>query len=308
MKYQIDNQVVLISGGSQGLGREFARKYYKDSNSTVIIVSRSEAKLLKAAKEIVNTDKYLDLKDAKGGCRFMYHSCDVSDITQVENMFDILKAKCIEITQVFCCAGGAIPKLLSDLSGAELSAGIITNYNTALNLTHVSLKNNVKHLILFSSCTAVYPFIGYSQYAPSKAAIRSLVAILRQEFPNTRVSCVYPGNFDSEGYEEEKLTKPDICYIIEGPSNNISCEECCAKIINFLKRGYDDITTDFIGWLLFACSMGFNTHSTKYFMWPLGWLLGSFFNFFIIPIYMITCTLSIKNWRKKVNGQQNKKE
>ena len=83
-----------------------------------------------------------------------------------------------------------------------------------------------------------------------KSAIESLSIILRQELSpyNYRVTCVFPGNFQSEGFEEEQKTKPDITKKIEGPSNPIPGDECARLIIDQLDKGYDSITTDFIGW------------------------------------------------------------
>lgn len=115
---------------------------------------------------------------------------------------------------------GAVPKLFRGLSGHELNLGMDINYKTTLNVAHqIALAEQTKehHLIIFSSATALYPFVGYSQYAPAKAAIKSLVAILRQELTNFRISCVYPGNFESEGFTVEQLTKPEITKLIEGP-------------------------------------------------------------------------------------------
>ena len=53
MKFTLEDQVVLITGGSQGLGKEFAKKYYNEAENTkIIIVSRSEARLLDTCNEI----------------------------------------------------------------------------------------------------------------------------------------------------------------------------------------------------------------------------------------------------------------
>ncbi|AMD19292.1 HBR391Cp [Eremothecium sinecaudum] len=305
MKYQLDDQVVLISGGSQGLGRAYAKKYIQDSNSTVIIVSRSKAKLQKAAEGITGEGSFCELEDYTEDCRLVYCSCDLSVYDSVAEMFKLLESKQIKVTQVLFCAGGAVPKLFKDLSGAELLAGVTMNYSTAVYLAHASLRHGARHLVLFSSSAGAYPFIGYGQYAPLKAAIRSLVAILRQEHPEARISCIYPGNFASEGYEEESRTKPAITSIIEGSSHAISCDECCDKIIRSLKSGYDDIPTDFVGWLLLACSMGFNVHSTTYFLWPLGWILGAIANLIVVPIYMIMCSWDIKKWMRKQDQVKN---
>ncbi|AAS52521.1 AEL164Cp [Eremothecium gossypii ATCC 10895] len=294
MKYELNGQVVLISGGSQGLGRAFAQKYIEESDSTVVIVSRSEEKLTRAGEAICGGARRLG---AGGAGRLLYYACNLGDAAAVGGLFATLADAGLQVTQVLFCAGGAVPGLFAELSSAQLAAGVEMNYGTALHLAHGAVRHGARHLVFFSSAAAVYPFIGYSQYAPLKAALRALVAVLRQECDGVRVSCVYPGNFASEGYAEENRTKPAITAAIEGSSEAISCAACCDKIVRGLRSGYDDVTTDFVGWLLLACNMGFNYHSTTYFLWPLGWLLGALVNLLVVPIYMLLCRWDIHKWR-----------
>lgn len=309
-KYQLEDQITLITGGSQGLGKQFARKYLKETVRTkIIIVSRSPNKLHDAIKDIGGTPKEL----RKGGTldlendRIWYLPCDLSVPEAVNELFETLFECKLIPTQVLACAGGATPKLISDCTGRELEIGVKNNYLTALYVSHkVSQLLPRCHLILFSSEAAFFPFIGYGQYAPLKVAIKSLAFILRQELPNTRVSCIYPGNFLSEGFAHEQLTKPAITRDIEGSSTPITCEECCDRIVWWLRRGYDDITSDFIGWILMSLDMGLNKHNNNSFLWILQLVLGVIGNLFIVPIYMVLLSWDIKKWHKKQSTKRNK--
>ncbi|SCV03752.1 LAMI_0H10682g1_1 [Lachancea mirantina] len=302
--YSLENQVVLIAGGSQGLGKEFARRYYKESEkSTIIVVSRSRQKLHQAVRDITGTENTVELTtDAKphdGRSRIMYMACDLSVYDEVEKLYNVLLAGTLVPTQVLMCAGGSHPGLFKDLTGAQLELGVRVNYLTCLNLAHVAVRRSpLCHLVFFSSETAFFPFIGYTQYAPLKQSIKSLVAILRQECQYQRISCVYPGNFKSEGYELENETKPTITQAIEGSSHPISCEKCCTRIIRSLSAGYDDVITDFIGWVLMSTDMGLNKQSTRSFAWFAQWLLGILANLVIIPIYMLICAFQIRQWHQ----------
>ena len=319
MKYNLDKQVVLITGGSQGLGREFANKYYKKSkNSKIIIVSRSEKKLLDATNSITGKDldgdkrllkaskhnEEVTVEENDSGNELYYYPCDLSDYRAVGELFDIMEDRNLMPTQILSCAGGSTPKLFTDLTSRELELGIDMNYKTTLYLAHLASQKVPKcHLILFSSVTAFFPFIGYSQYAPLKGSIKALASILRQELPTMRVSVVYPGNFQSEGYDLENSTKPEITKTIEGASVPISCEECCEKIIWWLKYGYDDITTDFIGWFLMSLDMGLNKHN-KSPLWLLQLLIGAIANITAVPVHMLICSFQIKSsFKKKQYGR-----
>ncbi|KAM3159960.1 KR domain-containing protein [Lachancea thermotolerans] len=306
-KFSLENQVALIAGGSQGLGKEFARKLYQEgTNNTVIVVSRSQDKLQRAVCSITGLETALELsEDARNlqheqqQNRIFFASCDLAEYAQVEKLYELLAACEIVPTQVLLCAGGSTPGLFKDLSGRELDLGVRVNYMTCVNLAHIAVRKwPGSHLVFFSSEVAFFPFIGYSQYAPLKQSIKSLVAILRQECAPQRISCVYPGNFDSEGYALENETKPTITKEIEGPSDAISCAECCDRICKTLKSGYDDVTTDFIGWVLMSTDMGLNKQNNVSFGWPLQWLLGIFANLIIVPIYMLICKFQIRQWRK----------
>lgn len=160
------------------------------------------------------------------------------------------------------------------------------------------------HLVLFSSETAFFPFIGYGQYAPLKVSIKALTSILRQELNEGRVSCVYPSNFASEGYTLEETTKPAITKQIEGPSDTISCELCCDKIVWWLSRGYDDVSIGFLGWVLMSTDMGLNKHHNFSFLWFLQILFGTLTNLIIVPLFMMKCTYDIKKWYKEQHAKQ----
>ncbi|SCU97122.1 LAME_0F18602g1_1 [Lachancea meyersii CBS 8951] len=308
-QFSLNNQIIVVAGGSQGLGKEFARRFYQNgSNSTVIVVSRSRSKLQQAVREISGEKTAQELTDglqlASGQRKILFAPCDLADYEQVERLHGTLTSCSLTPTMVLLCAGGSHPGLFKDLKGSELEMGVKVNYMTCVNLAHVAVRNwPSTHLIFFSSAAAFFPFIGYSQYAPVKQSIKALVAILRQECAQQRVSCVYPGNFDSEGYVLENETKPAITKEIEGPSEAISCEKCCNRIIKQLQMGYDDVTTDFIGWFLMSTDMGLNKQNNVSIGWPLLWILGIVSNLIIVPIYMLICKFQLRKWRKSTQKE-----
>ncbi|GMM28289.1 3-dehydrosphinganine reductase [Martiniozyma asiatica (nom. inval.)] len=267
----MESKLFIISGASQGLGLSIANKVH-DKGANVIILARSADKL----KLIVESHK----KDKKRPNQFTI-SYPI-DLTK-ENEIVIFKEWLIENEyipdNIICCAGSSIPKLFSDLTLEELRQGLNLNYLTAAYLLHSTLpimeksfKNDKinRKAIIISSSVAFYPFIGYSQYNPSKAALKSLADTLQHEFGNRGINIhtVYPGNFDSPGYKEENLTKPEITKEIEGGSIAISVDTCAEIILNdiftngfkkfFWPNGKRYIFTDLLGWLMFTFSMGFS--------------------------------------------------
>ncbi|ODV96148.1 hypothetical protein PACTADRAFT_41145 [Pachysolen tannophilus NRRL Y-2460] len=253
--FETEGKLVVISGGSQGVGAEFAKKLIL-KGADVIIVARTEEKLKRKVEEIsglkTNKDQIIE-----------YRCGDISKYEDCERIFNSID-RIPDI--VVCCAGSSHPDLFLNLKAEFLQQGISTNYNTALFFSHVASckmasakdKTTKRHIVFFSSSVAFFSFIGYGAYSPLKAAVKSLADCLRQELLpyNISVECVFPGNFASEGFAEEEKTKPEITKLIEGPSTPISCEKCCDIILANLEKGYQYVTTDTAGYMLSCISLG----------------------------------------------------
>ncbi|CDR43780.1 CYFA0S12e04258g1_1 [Cyberlindnera fabianii] len=290
----VKDKHVVITGGSQGLGAEMGRQLVLKGASSVTLIARTETKL----KAVVNTIKEVRVSDKQV---VSYIAADVSVYKECE---DAVRSLEFAPDLVFLCAGSSIPKLLLDLTPKELEQGVAVNYNTALFFSHAVFKRMAtspavpyaRHIVFCSSVLALYPFIGYGQYAPSKAAIRSLSDIMRHEgLPfNIKVACVYAGNFASEGFAEEEKTKPVITREIEGPSSPITVEKCAEIVLWWLDRGYQTIYTDMIGWFLGAGSLGFSPRVAGLLQIVVALLLA-----IIGPIYVLICERDIKKFFKK---------
>ncbi|KAI5958449.1 TSC10 [Candida pseudojiufengensis] len=282
--FPVDKKCALIIGGSQGVGVDLAEKLYKQ-NCSIILVARNKLNLQKQVDFISNLTV-----NENHTATVTSIPCDVSNYDNCVTLWKEITTRGYDPTIIFCCAGSSIPKLFQDLTPQDLQSGININYNTALNVIHSGFKHiqqsnpqhqspqnwSNRHIILFSSVVSFFPFIGYGQYGPMKSAITSLSLVLRQELKpyNFRVSCVFPGNFQSEGYEEEQKTKPEITKKIEGPSKPISGSECAEIIIDQLSKGYDTITTDFIGWVLGCSVLGMLPRQWSIFQVPMSFIFS----------------------------------
>lgn len=271
--FKPEGKTALLIGGSQGVGADLAQQLYA-RNCSVILVARTETKLKAQNERITSVKGVPELNTATSS----YIPCDVADYDQCVKLWETIQLRDQDPDYIFCCAGSSVPKLFNDLTAEDLKSGVTINYNTALNVVHTGFKNVLqrsslefeqkpRHIVLFSSVVSFFPFIGYAQYAPMKAAIQSLSIILRQELGpyNYRVSCIFPGNFQSEGFEEEQKTKPEITKTIEGPSEPIPGDECARLILRKLDQGFDTVTTDFIGWLLGSSVLGVLPRSWGFF-------------------------------------------
>merc|ERR1711879_1004893 len=66
------------------------------------------------------------------------------------------------------------------------------------------------HFCAVSSMAAAVPFIGYAAYAPAKAACRSFLDVLRNEYADTNIQfhVAFPPDTDTPGLATENVTKP----------------------------------------------------------------------------------------------------
>lgn len=257
----LEGKLAIITGASQGLGAELASKLYQ-KNCSVILIARRENKLIQQAERIKL------LHGEKKDVLLEYITTNVSDYEDCEKLWEQLSLKNLDPDYYFSCVGGATCKLFTDLTKEELANGVQSNYMSTLNPIHAGVKQTItgkerfslkkRHIVMFSSVAGVYPLIGYSQYGPLKSALLALSFTLRQELSpyNYRISCVLPGNFQSEGFEEEEKTKPSITKTIEGPSSPMSVSQCADIVLDRLDRGYDIIYTDLIGWVLGSAALG----------------------------------------------------
>lgn len=271
------NKLVVISGGSQGLGRELARVFV-EKGSDVVIVSRTESKLKQVVTEL-EADRVSDTQ------KISYVAADVSEPLQCARVFEEELEGVPDI--VVCCAGGASPGLFVDMDTQQLSHNMKIVYDTALYFSHAALKVMApqgttdklkRHLIFCSSVLAVFPFIGYSSYGPGKAAIRALADILRQEcIPyNISVANVLPGNMKTEGFEIEERDKPQITKIIEGPSEPKEPRAVAQQVFKDLEKGQQMVYTDFVGWALSGLMLGTSPRNLNFFQTLIGILLVIF--------------------------------
>lgn len=159
-------------------------------------------------------------------------SADVSDAVQMEKVMReaILHNGVPDF--VVLCAGSAAPGLMVDTSAATYRSQMEVNYLGGVFTVKAALPAMIErgtggHVILVSSGAALSSFIGYSQYAPSKWAVRAFGDAIRNEFLlyDIQVTQFFPSNMDTPGYENEERSKPQPTKAIEGSAQLFSAEQ-----------------------------------------------------------------------------------
>ncbi|KAI9709012.1 MAG: hypothetical protein M1812_007825 [Candelaria pacifica] len=287
--FPVEGRTIIITGGSEGLGRA-AAKLLASKGANVVIVARNVQKLEAAIA-------YISAAAANSKTqRFHYISADMTNPTESARILE-------EVTVwnhnqppdiVWCNAGSAEPGLFLHTPIDRLRYQMDVNYWSAAYLAQATLKSwlqqtpqsssmskssltsckpiEPRHLIFTSSVAALYPIIGYSPYAPAKAAMRSLSDALSQEVklyhganqhkeahqrsPEVKIHTICPGTIFSPGLERENICKPQITKQLETDDPGQTGEQCAAASVKALERGDYLITMGWLGLLMRGSAWG----------------------------------------------------
>ncbi|KAJ5575327.1 hypothetical protein N7450_009226 [Penicillium hetheringtonii] len=260
-EFPVEGRVVVITGGSDGMGRAVATNL-AGRGAHVVVVARTTSKLQSTVEEM----RRAALNSLKQ--RFFYISADLTDPAECDRVI-------AEVTGwnygagpdiVWCCAGFCHPGFFTEVPISVQRQQMDTVYWTAANTAHSTLRNWLapvppsaqmqnprRHLIFTCSTLAFTPIAGYGPYSPAKAAIRSLSDTLSQEIE------MYNGAFTQRHRNSapaaDKL-KPELTKMLEEADKPQTPEEVAQISINALERGEYLITTMFVGNVMKGTALG----------------------------------------------------
>lgn len=274
----LTRQTVLLTGASQGLGKEVA-KLLSARGANLILVART-------VKNLESTVEYAR-SHAKNPStqRFHYISADVS--SEAEN--DRLLAEAVSWNNgvmpevVWAIAGASIPGLFVETSTDTMRKQMDLNYFSAAYLAHKTLKawwypdtpyssqakdaapQGTRHFILTSSGVAFVGLAGYTPYSPAKSALRSLADGLRSEVLlyngarrskaatgqapapfDVNIHAVFPGSILSPGFANEEKTKHPVTRLLEASDPKQTEIEAAIAAVRGLENGNYMTTTNWM--------------------------------------------------------------
>lgn len=170
----------IITGGTDGIGREFVDKLWMYGYN-IIVISRSEEKLNKL------TQKF-------GETRF---KTIVADFTKEgEEIYTKIKSEIgTRNVKILINNVGMVnrPMALGELKYNQISQIINCNISSTINMSRIVLKNNSTCTVLnISSLASKIPFPFYTLYSSSKLFIDKLTDDLAIEYPYAIIKRVNP--------------------------------------------------------------------------------------------------------------------
>ncbi|MCC8978184.1 SDR family NAD(P)-dependent oxidoreductase [Bradyrhizobium acaciae] len=191
--FDVSKEIILITGASQGLGRQFAR-VLAAHGAAVVLAARQTAKLKSLADEI----------KAKGG-RAAAVQMDVADISGIAKALDAAEAALGPVSVLINNAGIAIEKLSTEQTEADWDAVINANLKGAYFLAtelarRMILRKQPGNIVNVASVLGQGVLKAVSPYAISKAGMIQGTKAMALELAgnNIRVNALAPGYIDTE--------------------------------------------------------------------------------------------------------------
>jgi len=194
--FDLTGKVVLITGGSRGLGRSFAEAVAA-FGATVVIAARDQGKI----------DETLNVL-AKNKIRTLGISADMTKEEDIRRMIDETLKKFGRIDVLFNNAGTTRPhRPIHEEVVPDFDYIINTNLRSPFLVLKyvlpVMIKQNKGNVIMVSSTAGIraeFPEIAPVGYCAAKAGINVMTQIAALEYAkyNIRVNCIAPGIHHSE--------------------------------------------------------------------------------------------------------------
>lgn len=191
MTSRFDDKVVVVTGGTSGIGLATARAFAAEGAS-VFITGRRQDALDKAVKQI--------------GGRVTGVQGDMAVLADIDRLYDAVQQKHAQIDVVFANAGGGELAPLGAITEAHYQDTFDSNVKGVLFTVQKALPllRDGASVILTSSTTSIKGTGAFSVYSATKAAVRNFARswILDLKDRRIRVNAVSPGLTETAGLND----------------------------------------------------------------------------------------------------------
>ena len=229
---KLDNKIVIVTGGAQGIGKSIVEVLVKNGAYVVIADIDSEAGN-QTVKEIPN-------------CEF--YRIDLCDYSEIEKMFAYVNDKYGYIDSLVNDAGIQIRNWATDFDMKQFDAVINLNlrayYVCSRTVARYMKEQGHGTIVCISSVNGTRYHSKRSAYNISKAGVNGLVGTLAVELGRfgIRINSVAPGYVETEvmlsGFREGILNEENIKSVI--PMKKYVLPEQVGKLVAFLASDESD--------------------------------------------------------------------
>lgn len=218
-------RVVVITGGSRGLGAGIVQSYL-DSGDLVATCARSRTAQVDAWAESF-------------GDRFLFAEVDMSDRSQNAEFVKSVITRWERIDILVNNAGVARDGILAVARPDDVDVVVDLNLKGTLDITHLvsrrMLVQGSGHIVSISSIVGLSGYRGLAVYSATKAALDGMTRALARELGSRGilVNCVAPGYLRTEmshGLDEDQLQQ----IVRRTPLGRLGEPADVARVVQFL--------------------------------------------------------------------------
>ncbi|HHW51303.1 MAG TPA: SDR family oxidoreductase [Pseudoclavibacter sp.] len=239
---------IIITGGSEGIGAEFAR-LARTQGARVSLIARREGPLQAVAREIGAEHVAADVTDEEA-------------ISEAVRRLECLQGPCdILVT----AAGIALPGRFTDTplrdAETEWRVNVLGTMAAVRAVVPGMIARNRGHIVTVSSTAGLIGVVGYTGYTPTKWAVRGFSQALRYEVEphGVRVSVLYPPDTKTPGFARENTRKPPETAAVSGAITPVPAERVAVALARGIERDRASITADALTRILIGFGPAFET-------------------------------------------------
>ncbi len=185
----LDGKVVLVTGGSSGIGKAISLRFARDGGRVAVVASSSLSKAEATAKEI----------EAAGGQARAY-AADVRDPSTVAELVRQVEADLGPVKVLVTAAGVFLPSPVGETEAGVFDAMVDTNLKGVFHCISAVVPGmkaaGEGTIITFSSVAAIVGVRSHAVYCATKAAVSMMTRALALDLApfDININAIAPGN------------------------------------------------------------------------------------------------------------------
>ena len=213
--YNLESKVVLVTGASQGLGKQFAE-----------LLCAKGARVALAARQVAKITSLKEELEAKGGIAYAVEM-DVLDQQSISDCVEVVEHELGSIDVLVNNAGVAINKFFLDVTEEEYDSVLGTNLKGCFFCAQAVAKKMANRksgsIINISSVLGTRPIGTLTTYCASKAGLNQLTATMALELARSgvRVNAIAPGYIETPMNSDFFKTGPGQALINSVPQRRL---------------------------------------------------------------------------------------
>lgn len=225
---KLENKVALVTGGTSGIGLATAKRFATEG-AQVFITGRRQKELDAAVKEV--------------GHGAIGVQGDVSNLADLDRLFDTIKKQKGRLDTLFANAGGGAFGPMGSITEEHYEQIFDTNVKGTVFTVQkaLPLMQPGSTIVLMASVAGVMGMPAFSVYSGAKAAIRNFARGWSVDLKDKkiRVNAVSPGLIPTPGYNTMGLSNEQIEGFVASmlpviPQNRAGTPDDVAKAVVFL--------------------------------------------------------------------------